>query len=199
MAQGEPREVIPIHEAHKSELTTSSVGMIIFLGASSMMFAALFFVYLMLRAREPFWPPNGTTLPLLVPSLNTAIIALSSLTMHRSWTSARSVTPKGFTRWLWATLLLGAAFLVSQTWMWIELWTRGFRVNTDLFSSVYYLLTVIHGLHALIGFVVLASLVPAALWPATLPRRLARLRLVGMFWHFVGAIWLLVFVSVYVV
>src|SRR5438874_12943767 len=58
---------------------TSYIGMVIFLASWAMMFAALFFAYAMVRFRAPVWPPpDQPQLPILLPGLNTAIIAGSS-------------------------------------------------------------------------------------------------------------------------
>jgi cytochrome c oxidase subunit III len=192
------REVIPIQEARARDVITSSVGMVIFLGAWTMMFAALFFVYLMLRARAPMWPPDHFMMPLVLPSINTLIIAISSVTLHMGAQAARGTEPQRFGRWLWASVALGTVFIGLQTVVWLELWQTGFTLTSGMYGSVFYLLTVFHALHVLCGLGVLFSLVPTALRPALVPRRQVRIRLVAMFWHFVGVVWLFMFLSVYV-
>src|SRR5919109_578840 len=63
----------------REEEVTSYVGMVIFLGSWAMMFAALFFAYAVVRFRAPLWPPpDQPRLPILLPGLNTVIIAVSS-------------------------------------------------------------------------------------------------------------------------
>src|SRR4051812_1998389 len=119
MARGEPRGVIPIHEARREELATSSIGMIIFLGAWTMMFAALFFVVFMLRARGgQLWSEPHPQLPVLLPAVNTLIIAASSFTMHLATAAARATAPRPFARWLYATVALGVIFIAAQTFAW---------------------------------------------------------------------------------
>jgi cytochrome c oxidase subunit III len=192
------RDVIPISQAKQGQVITSSLGMVIFLGAWAMMFAALFFVYLMLRVRAPMWPPDHFVLPLLAPGLNTLVLAISSVTMERGARLARSPEAVGFGPWLLATIALGAVFLSLQTWVWLDVWRAGLTLRSSLHGSVFYLLTVFHALHVVTGLGVLLSLVPTALRPATIPRRQVRIRLVTMFWHFIGAVWLVMFLSVYV-
>ena len=145
---------------------TATVGMIVFLGSWAVMFGALFFTFAAVRVRSAEWPPEGLPrLPLLLPTIATGLLALSI------------VTRRGL------TIALGAAFLVLQGLVWRDAWQSGLRLDHGPYGAYFYLLTVFHAAHALVGLGLLA-------W--------VRGRNPVLFWHFVGGAWLCTYLLVYV-
>jgi heme/copper-type cytochrome/quinol oxidase subunit 3 len=175
---------------------TSYVGMIIFLGSWAMMFAALFFAYAVVRLRAPMWPPpDQLPLPILVPGLNTLVIAASSAAV------ALAVRAHALGRLRRASIGLGlgaafgALFLALQAVVWVGLWRGGLVPSGGPYPSVFYALTAFHALHVVVGLAALGALAIRAR-----PRRgttRSSVRLWGMFWHFVGAVWVILYVAVY--
>jgi cytochrome c oxidase subunit 3 len=167
---------------HGESRRTSYVGMVMALASWTMLFASLFFAYAVLRLRSPMWPPEGVTrLPRLLPFVNTLVLLASSVTLHRG--TARSVERSGALRAaLGRTIGLGALFLALQLAVWIP---------------IFYGLTVFHALHVLAGLVVLAVLLPGAARGRWVSGLQTRVRLSAMFWHFVDAVWVLMFVTIY--
>jgi heme/copper-type cytochrome/quinol oxidase subunit 3 len=90
---------------------------------------------------------------------------------------------------------LGAIFLALQMAVWGGLWRAGLLPSGGPYPSVFYALTAFHALHVLVGFCGLGLLAVG------LRRGASRsaVRLWGMFWHFVGAIWVAMYVAVYLV
>ncbi len=174
---------------------TSWLGMVVFLGSWAMMFAGLFFAYGLVRARAPAWPPlDQPALPLLLPGLNTAVIAASSAALAAAGRALR-LRRRG------AALLalaagLGALFLLLQLAVWVALWRQGLVPSGGPYPSVFYGLTALHALHVLVGVVALARL---ALRARRAPGVSALpVRLWSMYWHFVGVVWLVLYATVYV-
>lgn len=175
------------------------LGMIIFLGSWMMMFGALFFSYAVLRFGAAAWPPPGTEpLPLLLPGISTAVLLISSFTLHRGLGAVRSGDANGFVPWLFATIVLGLIFIALQIGVWSWLWDHGFRQSSGRFGSIFYLLTVFHFLHVLVGLGLLMWLVPPALRRTITAPRSVPVRLIGMFWHFVDVVWIAIYISLYV-
>ena len=185
--------------AEEERRFTAHVGMTIFLGSWAMMFGALFFAYAMLRVRTPVWPPAGVHLPLLVPALNTVVIVLSGLALWRGSLAVDRGRGSLLLPWLSVAAGLGTAFLAIQCATWWRTWSAGLTSGSSPFGSIFYLLTVFHALHVLVGLGLLGTLFPGAAGHAYDVRRRTRLRLVSMFWHFVAVVWILMFVSVYLV
>jgi cytochrome c oxidase subunit III len=175
---------------------TAWLGMVIFLGSWAMMFAALFFAYGLVRAHARAWPPfDQPTLPLLVPALNTVVIGLSSAALVAAVRALRARRRLAPARWLALAAALGGVFLVMQTLVWARLLALGLVPSGGPFPSVFYALTTFHALHVLVGLVALVWLASRAAAHATSNRSL---RLWSMYWHFVGAVWVVLYVTVYV-
>ena len=191
--------VLPYRSSRTDREETSYLGMVLFLASWAMLFAALFFVYAALRARAPIWPPTGWRLPLGLPALNTAILLASSATLALGLRDAGAGSPGRLAPWLGATLALGVAFLALQIVVWRSVWQSGLHVDTSLYGSVFYALTVFHGLHVVAGLGVLAWLLHSARRGVFTAARTAPVRLGAMFWHFVDAVWVILFLTVYVI
>jgi len=178
---------------------TSAVGMVMFLASWAMLFGALFFAYAALRARADVWPPPGFRLPTALPLVNTAVLLGSSVTLALGLRDLRAGRAQRLAWWIGLTLALGAVFLALQLVVWRSVWQSGLHVDTSIYGSVFYALTVFHALHVLAGLGVLSWLLLGALRGVYGAARLAPVRIGAMFWHFVDGVWLVMFVSVYVI
>ena len=101
-----------------------------------------------------------------------------------------------------ATLGLGVLFVVLQFALWQQLASQGVTVQTGVVGMVIYMLTALHAVHVLMGMMVLVYLLSVAYRSAPgamLQRSAMRLRLCGMFWHFVDAVWMVMFVGLFLV
>jgi heme/copper-type cytochrome/quinol oxidase subunit 3 len=174
---------------------TAQVGMLVFLVAWSMLFAALFFAYGLLRGRAAAWPPPDLPpLPRLVPGLATLGLGASSLAVDRAARACRPNAHRAAARWLALATLLGAGFLLLQLQVWAGLWRAGLTPEGGPYPSVFYGLTAFHALHVLVGLCALGWLA----WRAH-RRGAPRLgvKLWGTYWHFVGVVWLVMYAAVY--
>jgi cytochrome c oxidase subunit III len=181
------------------ERSLAYAGMVIFLGSWAMMFGALFFSYVVLRVSAVVWPtPGFARLPLALPAINTLFLLASSRTLVIALAHSRGGRLERCRNGLLWTIALGAGFVGSQCKVWADLWSGGLRLDSGAYGGTFYVLTVFHILHVLVGLGLLARLVAPLLRraPAAPPR--VHAALTAMFWHFVGAVWLAMFVAVYV-
>ncbi len=181
---------------------TSAIGMMVALGSWAMMFGAVFFVYLALRAQAVSWPPPGLApLPVLLPSINTLVMVGSSLTLVRALKLLRQGAHGPSWRWMLVTFVLGLAFVALQLELWRGMYLAGVTPETGVLGTVFYALTVLHAVHVAAGVGVLGYLLVVAhrsyRGAALLERRVITLRLCGMFWHFVDAVWIVMFVGLF--
>lgn len=164
----------------------AELGLWVFLATVTMLFAAFFSAYLV-RSTGEDWRPIA-----LPPILwaNTAVLAASSATLVR----ARVVAARGLQRrWLLLTALLGLLFVGGQLAGWRQLLAHGVHLPTSPHSAFFYILTGLHALH-LVGGTALLLWAAAATPPgAPDPARADPLRLCGAYWHFMGALWVMVF------
>ncbi|HMP36634.1 MAG TPA: cytochrome c oxidase subunit I [Phycisphaerales bacterium] len=100
-------------------------------------------------------------------------------------------------RWLLATLLLGAIFLGNQALEWTGLLRAGVLPERDLFAACFFTVTGFHGLHVLGGLIAIGILLWLARGNDLPPRRAAVPHAVGLYWHFVDVVWIVVFAVIY--
>lgn len=177
---------------------TGRLGLTLLLLSLSVLFASSIVGYLVIRARAEAWPPPGV--PRLPAGLwlSTLAIAASSATM---WWGQRSIArgrPRALAAALLATFLLGLAFLVSQTINWFAYVAREITADATLYAFGFYLLTGLHALHVLGGLAPLAVTTARALRGAYTSASRSGVEHIAMYWHFLGAVWLVLFVVLYI-
>jgi cytochrome c oxidase subunit 3 len=173
--------------------------MIVFLASWAMMFAALFFAYGFVRTRAAMWPPADIpALPIVLPAINTVVLLASSFTFARGLDAIRQGKRPALPVWVAATFVLGTVFLVLQTVVWRSLWLDGLTIRTGIFGSVFYALTTFHALHVATGLVMLGWLFARSLRARYNEHNTVNIRLCTMFWHFVDVVWILMFLTLYI-
>jgi cytochrome c oxidase subunit III len=177
---------------------TQSLGMIVALGSWSMMFGALFFMYFGVRSRAPMWPPPGAPpLPLALPALNTLVLVASSLALWRGVAALARGNRRALAPWVGVALVLGAAFVGLQLVVWKAQWAAGLLPSSGVYGSLFYGLTALHAVHVVAGLLVLLVVLGRALGGVYTEHNVVRVRVAAMFWHFVDAVWLVMFLSIY--
>lgn len=163
--------------------------------AVGMTFAGLLGAYLMIATnRAAEWQPFDLPVQIWI---STAIILASSVTYS---IAKRGVDANSFLaarRWLGVTTILGTAFISSQFILWIELANRGLYVKGNPYAGFFYILTAAHLVHVVGGIVALSSIMLRSWYPAVheieVTRRRDLARSVGWYWHFMGALWVVLF------
>jgi cytochrome c oxidase subunit III len=182
------------HEAHSVYVTT----MILFLATDAGTFAAGFVYYAFVRVGT--WPPGE--LPPLVSSLvviNTVILLTSSVTFHVAHRSLKRGRKRQFIALLGLTVLLGVIFLGGQLLEYYEfVVAEGFTIGDGVFASAFFGLTGLHGLHVTLGVVLLSIVFVRAHQGHYGPNRDTSVETVGLYWHFVDAVWLFLVAVLYV-
>jgi len=170
--------------------------MVLIICTEAMLFAYLLFYYFYLgsMANTP-WPPGGPPdLKLALP--NTIILLLSSATMWWGETGIRSGSQMRLRMGMLITLILGIIFLVIQG---IEYSKKDFALQSNAYGSLFFTITGFHGAHVFVGLLFnLVVQIRAWLGHFTMERHLAVTN-AAMYWHFVDAVWLVVFTSLYLV
>jgi cytochrome c oxidase subunit 3/cytochrome o ubiquinol oxidase subunit 3 len=174
--------------------------MIAFLASEAAVFSTLIVVYLALLGRDRVGPTPAEALSLPLVIGTTAVLLSSSGTVHVAERALRRGSRHTFLLWWAVTIGLGVAFLVGTGFEWRELITRHkLTISRNLFGTGYYTVVGLHALHVTAG--VVAMLVVLGL---VLRRRITAAyrtapELVAWYWHFVDAVWVVVFTVIYVV
>lgn len=187
-------------EATESSGSGLRMGMLLFLGSEIATFGAGFVYYFFVRAGGN-WAgasvPEGL-LGILVLG-NTAILVVSSVTLHFAHLSLLNDNRSRFVRLLGLTLLLGIIFIGGQVYEYYEFIVHeGFTITEGVFASAFFGLTGLHGLHVTLGGVLLTIIFIRALYGQYSAERHVSVSTVSMYWHFVDAVWILLVVVLYV-
>jgi cytochrome c oxidase subunit 3 len=174
------------------------VGMWCLIAAESAIFTIFLVAYIFYIGKSQSGPQPASVLH--VPIFFTACLLASSLTIHLAVRSIAKGEMAAFGRWWLATILLGGAFLFGTAREWQHLIVvDGLTIDTNLFGTTYYSLVGLHGFHVTMGLLAL-TLVAVLYVTGRLGRQHSeRLEVLSMYWHFVDAVWVVVFTVVYVV
>jgi cytochrome c oxidase subunit 3 len=173
------------------------VGMWCLIAAESAIFTIFLVAYIFYIGKSQSGPQAGNVLH--APIFYTACLLSSSLTIHLAVRRLAEAEMAAFGSWWLATLLLGATFLFGTAREWQHLITiDGLTISTNLFGTTYYSLVGLHGFHVTMGLLALG--IVAAFYVTGQLRRehSERLEVLSMYWHFVDAVWVVVFTVVYV-
>jgi cytochrome c oxidase subunit 3 len=160
-----------------------------------MLFGALFTAYFVIRSESGGWPPEGQERPeLILPALNTLLLISSSFTMQWAVRSIGHGKVASMRLALRLTLFLGTVFIVIQGY---EFATNGFGLDDGVFGSTFYTLTGFHGAHVLAGLGLIGIVAVRARHGLISAERHTAVEAVSYYWHFVDAVWVFLFSTVY--
>lgn len=163
------------------------------------LFGVLFTYYFWSASRQgaSFVPDEILHMDMLPIYVNTALLVSSGVTVEiAKWRMKRDDAP-GFRLWMSATVLLGAAFVVGQAREYFTLVQEGITPAGSIYGTAFFSLTGVHGLHVVAGIVVLSLLLGLSYTGFVRKERLSGMEGAFLYWHFVDAIWILVFSFVY--
>jgi len=178
------------------------LGMWVFLGSEVMFFTALIGAYLILRVAHPEgWVghPNETPLNIPVTAVNTFLLICSSVTMVKAFASAQLGRQKALRGWLLATVLIGATFVGVQAYEYRELIHHGFVPSASIFGSTFYTMTGFHGFHVSMGVICMIFVTWRAFQGRYTPTDHRGVEVIGLYWHFVDLVWIILFTIVYLI
>jgi cytochrome c oxidase subunit 3 len=181
----------------RAELQSNLAMMVVLLGLS-MFFATLLMGYAIFRTSADSWPPQGMVkLSLLLPSLSTLVIFISGLTCYQTIVNIKQNNLKMANKNLNRTILLGIGFMVLQGFLWANMKSSGVFVYSGIFASVLYGFTWIHAAHVVAGLIALGYL-KWNLKPGT-QNLLMKAVNVEKFWYFLELIWIIMFITLFVI
>lgn len=190
-------------EAHEESTpharTMAWYGMVFFIASEAVFFANLIAAYLYLRVRDgsSFNPVGSShaTLDTGLAAINTVILLSSSIPMHFAGRSIAKGNVAGLKRWLPVTIILGATFISIQLYEYIN---NGFGPSNGVVGSTFYVLTGFHGAHVSAGIILLLVCFFRSLRGDFSKDRHFAVTAGEMYWHFVDAVWIVLFTVLYV-
>jgi len=190
------------HEEHppephfSSRISPSILGMYLFIGSEIMLFGSFFTAYFFVRVVNGVqWPTPPFHLPVYVAFINTCILVTSSFTMHWALTSVKRNNPFGVRAGLLLTFLMGLTFLITQVTEYLRI---GFNTSDGSFPTIFFTLTGLHGCHVFIGLTILLFMTIRAFRGHFSAEHHHGVEIGGIYWHFVDVMWIVVFLTVYI-
>jgi heme/copper-type cytochrome/quinol oxidase subunit 3 len=189
------------HPEHESTgIDNRKLGMWVFLSSEFLFFGALISNYLLYSNRGGFdglYPAEIYDIPFT--SVSSFVLLMSSLTMVLAHNALSRGDQNGTRTWLFATAALGTVFLGGQVFEFTEfIAEHGMTMSSNPAASAFFLLTGFHGTHVAIGVIMLLSLFGISRRQGSLHEGHGmNLELVGLYWHFVDIIWIVIFTVVY--
>jgi heme/copper-type cytochrome/quinol oxidase subunit 3 len=182
--------------------SAGKIGMWIFLISDALSFAGLLLAYGILRGGSAVWHhPGEPALGINFTAGLTFLLICSSVTMVLAYAAATEGKRNQAALWLGLTALGGALFLTGQFQEYFGIWhpglsKEGLIFGQSAYASTFYTITSFHGAHVFSGTVYILVILVQWLRGKT---DAAHVEILGLFWHFVDLIWILVFTFVYLI
>jgi cytochrome c oxidase subunit III len=174
------------------------VGMYCLIGAEAAIFTIFVVAYLFYIGKSLAGPKPKDVLQ--APIFFTVCLLSSSLTVHVAVRRLIAGNMAAFARYWSLTILLGGGFLVGTAREWVHLIFRdGLTIDTNLFGTTYYSLVGLHAFHVTMGLLALSTVVLFYFAGRLRREHAERLEILSLYWHFVDAVWVVVFLVVYVI
>jgi len=182
-------------------LSNEKLGMWVFLGSECLLFGALITTYLIYKEKAP--PGSGPrphdVYDIPFTSVSSFVLLMSSVTMVLALSAQQRSDFERARVWLVTTALLGATFISGQVYEFTGFVKEGMGYTTNVASSSFFTLTGFHGVHVSVGIIMLMSLVVMSARGHLPVQRSETVEIVGLYWHFVDVVWILIFTVVYLI
>ena len=191
----------PAEEHHKpGGISSSLLGMVLFIASEVMFFGGLFGAYFTIRSAATSWPPEGAGsahLETWYAAVLTTILVSSSVTMQFGVWAIRRNDQRRLLLWLAVTLVLGVMFLAGQANEYRTLIGEGMTLSSGVFGSTFFTLTGFHGAHVAGGAAFILIVLLRARSGQFTARYHDTVEMASYYWHFVDVVWLGLFSTIY--
>jgi heme/copper-type cytochrome/quinol oxidase subunit 3 len=170
----------------------------VFLGSEFLFFGAFISAYL-LYLQATAGGPGVEIFDIPFTSISSFVLLMSSLTMVLAHHAHTQGDLRRMRMWILATAGQGAVFLGGQVFEFTVFVREGLVLTQSPFASSFFVLTGFHGLHVAVGILLLLSLYVFSLTGKVKPGHHVRTEMIGLYWHFVDIIWVVIFTVVYLI
>ena len=186
-------------EATSLGVDNQKLGIWALLGSEVMFFSSLIVTYIIFRGKSVTGPFPQEALDVPLTAFNTFVLICSSLTMVTALAAIQRGQAAGLRRWLIATGLLGLTFLGGQAYEFSLLISHGLSLSSNLFGATFFTLTGFHGAHVAAGVIWISLVLARAFRGGVTQDNHIAVELVGLYWHFVDLVWIIIFTMVYLI
>jgi cytochrome c oxidase subunit 3/cytochrome o ubiquinol oxidase subunit 3 len=179
-------------------LDNRKLGMWTFLASEFLFFGAFMSAYL-LYIDETNRGPGIKIFDIPFTSVSSFVLLMSSLTMVLAHNSHVRGDLRRMRLWILATAGQGMVFLGGQVYEFTVFSREGLDLTQSPFASSFFFLTGFHGAHVAIGVLLLLGLYSLSLTGKVKPGQDVKTEIIGLYWHFVDIIWVIIFTVVYLI
>jgi len=186
------------HHYSASGLSHEKLAMWLFLGSECLLFGGLISTYMLYKNKLPageIGPDDLFDIPFT--SVSSFVLLMSSLTMVLAVSAIARGDVFRNRVWLLTTAMLGAVFIGGQVYEFTTFYNEGAGFTTNLWSSAFFTLTGFHGVHVTIGIIMLMSLFIGSFTGRISQESAEKVEIIGLYWHFVDVVWIVIFTIVY--
>ena len=192
-------QAIPVNDPF-GQATTGKLGMWLFIIVDGLSFTGLLIAGIALRAASPeIWPVAGELLNIPLTAFNTFLLICTSFTMVMALNCIQKGDQAGLKKFLVLTMAGGVVFLGIQVYEYSHFIMADFLPSTSIYAAIFYVTTCFHGLHVLSGVIYIACILRMAGLNAYSADNWDHVEILGLFWHFVDLVWILVFTVIYLI
>jgi len=190
----------PDHEhVTTTGISNEKLAMWTFLGSECLLFGGLISTFLLYKVRAADGKTPHELYDILFTSISSFVLLMSSLTMVLAVSAIQRKDLRAMRGWLLTTALLGVVFISGQVYEFTEFVNEGYGFTHSPAWSAFFTLTGFHGVHVTLGIVMLISTAVLS-WSGRIPQDKAEsVEIVGLYWHFVDVVWVLIFTIVYLI
>ncbi len=180
-------------------ISNEKVAMWAFLGSECLLFGGLISTFLLYKDRAADGPVPHDLYDIAFTSISSFVLLMSSLTMVLAVSAIGRGDDRALRAWLLVTALLGSIFISGQVYEFKEFLNEGLGFTTSPAGSAFFTLTGFHGVHVTIGIVMLISAALLSRSGRITQRNAEAVEIVGLYWHFVDVVWIIIFTVVYLI
>lgn len=190
--------------AVEPEYTTTGLNhrkllMWVFLGSDCLFFGALIATYMVYRGQSLTGPYPIDIINVPVTTISTFVLLMSSFAMVQALAATHADNKRGIVGWLVATAVLGAIFIGFQVVEFNTFKNEGLTLGGNLFGATFFTLTGFHGAHVTLGIIWLLAMAIVANKGRVGPNSALDIELLGLYWHFVDIVWIVIFTLLYLI
>ena len=187
------------HEYTTTGLNHRKLLMWVFLGSDCLFFGALIATYMVYRGQSIVGPYPDQIIDVPITTISTFVLLMSSFAMVQALAATNQNDQKGIQIWLLVTAALGAVFIGFQIYEFNAFKNEGLTLGTNLFGATFFTLTGFHGAHVTLGIVWLLGMFFTARRGRLGPRTSLDVEILGLYWHFVDIVWIVIFTLLYLI
>jgi len=193
-----------VAHAVEPEYTTTGLNhrkllMWVFLGSDCLFFGALIATYMVYRGQSLAGPYPIDIINVPVTTISTFVLLMSSFAMVQALAATHADNKRAIVGWLVATAVLGSIFIGFQIVEFNTFKNEGLTLGGNLFGATFFTLTGFHGAHVTLGIIWLVAMAIVANKGRVGPNSALDIELLGLYWHFVDIVWIVIFTLLYLI